>query len=649
MQSSIYGRLKRTVQKNQTPTREKVGHLQVCGICGIFELSHQNPPPVHILASMNQALVHRGPDDGGTFVQGPVALGHRRLSIIDLSSAGHQPMPSSDQNLWIVYNGEIYNYLELKTELKNLGYSFKTGTDTEVILAAYQAYGPECTSKFNGMWAFAIWDQAKQTLFCSRDRFGIKPFYYVYHRDRFVFASEIKALLKHPDISKDIDPFVAYRFLKFGQSNIGSESFYSDIRQLKPGHYLHVNQSGIFERCYWDLHSDIEQPPITIKSAAEKFEALLTDSVRLTMRSDVPIGTCLSGGLDSSALVCIAHQLNQRFPSDLYQQETFSSCFEEKKYDEREFIETVIQQTGAKKNYVFPSPAQFLQDLSLLVRAQDEPFTSLSIFAQWSVMKKVQERSVSVLLDGQGADELLAGYGYDSLFWAELLNNQDWQSLSQEIRASLNKHGLYTTAKRIVSGLLPLKFKDLKNAWPSHQLLASEFESEFTSHNFHQEKEKKYNESLKNELYFELKNRLPTLLRYEDRNSMAFSIESRVPFLDHRLVEFVFSLPDTYIIHQGWSKWIFRKAMAGILPERIRWRQDKMGFVTPQELWYKKELAPFIFEILHDRQFQQRAYWNGKKILKSYQDYIKKGDLTILSSLWRYISMELWIQEVQSN
>lgn len=619
----------------------------MCGICGIFEFIEPSPHTQHILAKMNKTLIHRGPNDTGIYIDGPIALGHRRLSILDLSPAGHQPMASHDQNFWIVYNGEIYNYRELKSELETLGYHFKTGTDTEVILAAYQAYGPDCLKKFNGMWAFAIWDQHKQILFCSRDRFGIKPFYYFHHSDCFVFASEIKALLQHPASKKNIDSFVSYRFLSMGQSNIGSESFFSDIRQLKPGHYLMINQNNVEEYCYWDLEPEFSDAPLSLQSAQEQLQTLFIDSVHLQMRSDVAIGTCLSGGIDSSAIVCIAHQLSQKYPNSMYQQATFSSCFEDKRFDEREFIELVIKQTKANKNYVFPEPEQFLEDLTQLVYTQDEPFSSLSIFAQWCVMKKAKEQGISVLLDGQGADELLAGYGYDSIYWSELLNQKnDWQLLPQEIRASLNKYGINTTIYRLGSTLFPPSFKEWKKRSETKKFISDEINQKYNKYKFFKEKKQKFKQKLKNELYNEIKNRLPSLLRYEDRNSMAFSLESRVPFLDHRLVEFIFSLPDKYIIHEGWSKWIFRKAMQGIIPENIRWRKDKMGFVTPQTEWYKHELFPFINEILNDQQFQQRPYWNGKTILKSYQKYLRYGDPTITSFLWRCISMELWLRSL---
>jgi asparagine synthase (glutamine-hydrolysing) len=620
----------------------------MCGLCGIFELTPQTPA-LKLLERMNQALQHRGPNDEGIYLDGPIGLGHRRLAILDLSVAGHQPMSSTDQNYWIVYNGEVYNYLELRTDLQQLGYKFRSESDTEVILAAYQAYGIDCLNKFNGMWSFAIWDQQRQELFCSRDRFGIKPFYYYSNSERFIFASEIKALLQHPQVPRSIDDSVCYRFLAFGQSNVGEESFFADIRQLEAGHCLIVNRDGIQKKCYWDLQETSAPFSLTPKLAIQEFKRLFVDSVHLRMRSDVPIGTCLSGGLDSSSIVCVANQLSQKSPEYLYQQETFSSCFDSKIFDERPFIDSVIEHTGAKRNYLFPEPQTFLHEVESLVSTQNEPFSSLSIFAQWSVMKKVKERGITVLLDGQGADELLAGYGHDGLFWNELLQDNQWIDLKSEIRASFSKYGVKTTLRRFGRMLASQQI----NSWnkikiKNNSFISKDFQNSFFQKFYQEKKATIFQKQLKNELYHELKYGLMPLLRYEDRNSMAFSLESRLPFLDYRLVEFSFSLPDTLIIQNGWSKWILRQAMAGILPEKIRWRQDKMGFVTPQDIWFKEELAPFIHEVLHDPNFQQRSYWNSKKIIESYQMYLKNNDPTIKIWLWRFISTELWLKWIKT-
>lgn len=575
-----------------------------------------------------------------------MALGHRRLSILDLSEAGHQPMASTDGRLWIVFNGEIYNYRELRAELKSQGFSFQTETDTEVILAAYQYYGTDCLQHFNGMWAFALWDQRLQRLFCSRDRLGIKPFYFHHNAQRFIFASEIKSILQHPDVCNRLDEAVAYRFLAFGQTNLGQTSFFADIQQLEAGHFLLVEPQGLKKKAYWRLSGEIDTQ-IAFDEATSRFKKLFQDSIRLRLRSDVPIGTCLSGGLDSSSIVCMAHDLRQADQQILYDQQTFSSCFEEPRFDERPFIDAVIAQTQAQTSFVFPDPSTLLADLQALVVAQDEPFGSLSIFAQWCVMRQARQKEVKVLLDGQGADELLAGYGHDSLFWAELLRNQSFSLLIPEIQASWRKYGPKMTLRRFGRMIFPKQVADWEKSSQRMPFLQADFQARFHSQ-VTDDLQHIYASLLKHELYGLLDLNLSSLLRYEDRNSMAFSLEARVPFLDYRLVELVFSLPDHFLIQHGWSKWLLRQAMAGVLPEKVRWRQDKMGFVTPQQIWFRKGLMPLIEEILNEPHFAQSAYWDGPAIQRAYRRFLQGQEQGLAKLLWRFISFELWQRWVQA-
>lgn len=617
----------------------------MCGIAGILHFDGQSPD-FELLKTMTDALHHRGPDNAGFYHEGTLGLGHRRLSILDLSSAGHQPMRNSRGDLWIIFNGEIYNYLELRQELQSLGYAFLSHTDTEVILAAYEYFGHECLTKFNGMWAFALWDQRKQVLFCSRDRFGIKPFYYFVNQQFFAFASEPKALLQHPLVPNTPSEAAIYTFLTTGVSNQKNFSFFQHIHQIPPGHFLWITAADFQPQPYWELSAASQAWPATPASQVkDEFLRLFEDSIRLRLRSDVAIGTCLSGGLDSSAIVCTAHKLLKEQTHTHYQQETFSSCFDNPKFDERPFIQKVLDKTGARDNFLFPSPERLRRDLHRLIYTQDEPFGSLSIFAQWCVMNRVQEQGVKVLLDGQGSDEMLAGYGYDGLFWSELFYSGQWKALYQELLAQLQNNP-QRLPRRLARMLFPQGLPFLTPSSSARNFLSPEMISTCQSQLQIQNSDQyPWNLYLKNKSYHLMSSSLLPLLRYEDRNSMAFSIEARLPFLDYRLVSFVFHLNSTQYIHQGWSKWVLRQAMEGILPEEVRWRRDKMGFVTPQELWLKEELMPLVREIMHDTRFLGRPYWLGKKIQQAYDQWIKTGDSSIQPVLWPILSTELWLRQ----
>ena len=389
----------------------------MCGIVGIWHLNKE-PVSLRLLQQMTDCIKHRGPDDEGHFVNNNLGLGSRRLSIIDLSPAGHMPMPNEDKTVWITYNGEVYNYRELSEPLKARGHQFRSKTDTEVVLHAYETYGPNCLNYFNGMWSFAIWDQNQQKLFCAIDRFGIKPFHYYFDGQIFVFGSEIKSVLLHPNVPKQVDDQTVYDYLALRHINHNDQTFFAGIKRLPPAHYLTLDTSGhVSINRWWDVDFETEPVSIDKQEAIEKFTHLFQDSVRLRLRSDVPIGTCLSGGLDSSSIVTVANQLifgdNHTIDSKLVgaQQKTFSACYDDTRFDERPFIDAVIDKTGAEKNYVFPDGYEaFWTDMSDFIWHLEEPFGSTRMYAQWSVMRLAAQRGIKVVLDGQGGDELLAGY-----------------------------------------------------------------------------------------------------------------------------------------------------------------------------------------------------------------------------------------------
>jgi asparagine synthase (glutamine-hydrolysing) len=640
----------------------------MCGIAGIYSFKG-NAKPEHI-KRMADSLRHRGPDDEGFLsvnselreaypltgseskVQGPriegfdkpvnLLLGHRRLSIIDLSAAGHQPMCNEDGSLWIIYNGEIYNYLELREELKPLGHQLKSQTDTEVVLHAYEEWGTDCLNRFNGMWAFCIWDSKKKRIFCARDRTGVKPFYYTFNGQRFVFASEIKALLALDDIAPKPNEQILADYLFSGLLDHTEETFFKDIYQLKPGEYLLIEDYKLTIKSYWDIEPK-EVHFSRDEDYAQRFRELFEDSIRLRLRSDVPIGTCLSGGLDSSSIVCLANQLmfdGQTVDPKLIgeKQKTFSSCFEDHAYDEREYIELVLGQTSAEKNYVFPKGEHLHQDLSKLVWYQDEPFGSTSIYAQWEVMKLAKERGVTVLLDGQGGDELLGGYppAFYHLLYGMVRHGRFGRFL-KEVRGFRKYHArMSETILSHWSTSRFLKWMGRRVEWAEES-----FERKF-SRNF--SRPSKFENDLDNYLYHCLRSTtLPRLLHYEDRNSTAFSIEARLPFLDFRLVEYIFNLPPEQKIKEGVTKVVLRNAMKGILPEEVRNRYDKMGFVTPEDIWFSTVLKNKIYEIIDSKSFADRGYFVIDKVKEAFDDHCR-GKMNMSSTIWRWVNTELWFR-----
>ncbi|NLD57455.1 MAG: asparagine synthase (glutamine-hydrolyzing), partial [Methanomicrobiales archaeon] len=549
----------------------------MCGIAGQFCFDGRVPDEP-LLTSMGDRLAHRGPDGSGSYIRHNAGLVHRRLAIIDLTEDGLQPMTSEDGTLWIVFNGEIYNYLELREELTEKGHHFHSQSDTEVILHAYEEWGAECLSRFNGMWGFAILDEKRNELFCARDRFGIKPFYYAVIDGSFFFASEIKALLAHPGIGLQPDDATLGTYLAWGVQDHSGRTMFDGILQLEPAHAMLVTDHGPKTPFrYWGVGVNPEiSSNGTDEATASKLRDKLVDATRIHLRSDVAVGTCLSGGIDSTTLTAIINSLirNEAPASVGERQKTFSVVFSDRRFDESRFVDEVIAATGADAYRTEPSPEKLWDDIRRLVYMQDEPFGSLSIFAQYCVMRLAKEK-VKVVLDGQGADELLGGYiAYQGSYHQGLIRSFHWLTAAREICSSLRHHGtffssavgqLHTRKRR--RGLLRIAGPEVN----------------------------RYNGSLDVVLARELMStNLPALLHYEDRNAMAFSIESRVPYLDYRFVEYVCALPLDQKIRRGVTKVALRNAIRGIVPESIRCRMDKMGFVTPEEVWMKEDLRPFV-------------------------------------------------------
>lgn len=598
----------------------------MCGIAGQF-CYNGSPPDESLLAAMSERLAHRGPDGQGTYIHGSVGLAHRRLAIIDLSEDARQPMTNEDGTLWLVYNGEIYNYPDLREELFRKGHKFRSKADSEVILHAYEEWGTACLERFNGMWAFALWDAKKEQLFCARDRFGIKPFYYTEVAGIFLFASEIKALLAHPDAGTRPDDKTLLSYLAWGMLDHSEKTMFEGIFQLRPAHALVVTRNGAQAPVrYWDVAVN---PAVFSgqddEAAASRLIGLLRDATRIHLRSDVPVGTCLSGGIDSSALTLLINGLiRDEAPESVgARQKTFSAVFDDRRFDESRYIDEVVAATGVDAYRTQPAADMVWDDMRRLLYMQDEPFGSLSIYAQYCVMRLAAER-VKVVLDGQGADELLAGYlAYQSSFIRGLIRTLHWGTAIREIIGVLRHHRTFFSDA----------LRQLFIRAGRRRLLKGKTDSV-----------SRYSGSLDRVLYRELTaSNLTALLHYEDRNSMAFSIESRVPYLDVHVAEYIAALPQDQKIRRGVSKPVLRRSVKGLIPESIRCRMDKMGFVTPEEVWMKGELRPFVLELLTSDTFHRRPYWDPDAVVKNYLAFLD-GRSAYSPELFRIVCAELWLQ-----
>jgi len=622
---------------------------------------------------MNQKIRHRGPDDEGILlintnsdrivnafgpdtdpqllnqlappentISANLGFAFRRLSILDLSPKGHQPMPSIIGNCWIVFNGEIYNYLELRAELEALGYVFNSHTDTEVILNAYLAWGVDCQQRFMGMWSFAIWDSQKKRLFCSRDRFGIKPFYYYFDGETFLFGSEVKQFLVYP-INKDINKEVIYKSLKIGAYLINSNNtFYNAIHILPHGHHLIVENGGVKIEPYYRLDpSKFASFKGTFQEAVEIYRELFQNTIRLHMRSDVEVGLTLSGGLDSTAILASAHGLTDKTIK------TFSSYFTHNpRYDERKWINVMTSSFKVNPFFYSATAEEFMQHFSEMTWHHDYPVYGSSPAVNYLLMKQIKQLGVGVVLCGQGNDELAGGYKHAFYrYYAYLLTSGKWQKFVNEFPAYLQDKSLGGTLGKISKIGASFLFKESL----LYKLEASSQENvlrtSFNDFNVFNNIEDLPTDKLSNFLYNNMMSTsVQTLLHFEDRNSMASSLESRVPFLDHKLAEFLFSLPPEFKNHKNLGKYIHRRAMEGIVPEEVITRKDKIGYLAPGEhYWMKNEMKPFVSGIFSSPDFKNRGIYNQKLILSKYNNMLagKTGDEKLL---WNILSLEIWFK-----
>jgi asparagine synthase (glutamine-hydrolysing) len=612
----------------------------MCGICGIINFNQQ-PVREASIHTMMQIMKHRGPDDEGVFIEKNVGLGFVRLSIIDLSKAGNQPMVSNDGRYMIVFNGEIYNYIEVRKELKLKNYTFKTNSDTEVLLASYMEWGEECLQRFNGMWAFVIFDRVEKRIFAARDRYGIKPFYYLKTGNYLAIASEIPPLLSLLEHKPDPNHQSIFDYLVFNRTDQTERTFFEEIRKLQHGHSLSIQltedsgqKAEVRIKNWYDLRTNLKEP----FKCPEEYKELFSSAVGLRLRSDVPVGVCLSGGLDSSSIVSIL--LKDYNKKDL---NTFSAVYEKGQFgDETEFIN---EYKPFLKNMFFTTPtAETLQaNLAGFVKAHAEPIPSTSPYAQFKVMELAKGKVV-VTLDGQGADEELAGYHYFfGFFFKDLLKHRRLGKLSIEMfHYLINHHNLYGL-KTFLYFLLPEKLKTSLRVNEKGYLNQAFVEKYQSSNSIARNL---YNSgSLHDALLDHFEYKLEHLLKWEDRNSMWFSLEARVPFLDYRLVEKTLATQGDLIIKNGMTKHILRESMKGILPEKIRMRRDKVGFGTPQDEWFKKPAwRNMVSEILNSRSFSGRGIINPSEATRTHRAHIS-GKTNASKEIWKWIHLELWYRE----
>jgi len=619
----------------------------LCGIAGIIWKDIEKPHDQALIGRMVDIMAYRGPDDRGIHLDGPVALGHRRLSIIDLSEAGHQPMKSHDGKLVIVFNGEIYNYSELREELLKSGCSFNSQSDTEVILEAYRMWGCDCVQRFNGMWAFALYDKGREMVFFSRDRFGIKPLYYVDRPDCLAFASEVKVILEaFPDERKANYP-VIHDFLPSGAFDEGPETFFENIVSLQQGHNAayDIRAKRFSPQLYYRLELDAWKERWLSDDPVETLWNLLQSSVKLHMRSDVPVGTCLSGGLDSSTIVSLMSTMTKE---PVY---TFSGLYEDRECDERKYVELVNRHINAVACPVFPEPGGDLLDMiTTITWHQDGPMVGPGLITQFHVMN-MASRHIKVILDGQGGDELFAGYlSYFEPHVADLFQSGKpgkWLKalhLLFEIKRHWGNEWVSPIVKKLFGERFRRKVKVIM-AGEIPPLVHPSLPERCSGRRIVRTRDTLFDTKLGNTLYWHLMEQsIPGLLHFEDRNSMAFSVEARVPLLDHRIVEFALALDSSYKINGSWTKWVLRKCASRILPQEVAWRRSKMGYPTPSARWFRQTAdRDLMRELLFSGSFQERELV-GREAVRYYWDQHQAGSADHSWLLLRLITLELWFR-----
>lgn len=648
----------------------------MCGFVCVYNPSGGNTSPA-TLRSMTDALTHRGPDDYGYAFAGRgrtevwrdtdpapfngagVAMGHRRLSILDLSHAGRQPFCSPDKRYWMVYNGELYNYLELRDDLVRLGYSFSTTTDTEVVLTAFREWGNRCLDRFIGMWALVIWDNKTETLFVSRDRFGIKPLFYTKAGNSWLFASEIKALLKHDAVKSIPDEGQLFRYLWSEDNPENGATFFSGVYSVQPAHILNIREGQCTEQSYWQLPEyDIESDRRSFKEKADQFLELLTDSVRIQLRSDVPVGTMLSGGLDSTSIAAtinaILRSSDHGHESVKNRHQAISCCYPGMWNDETQKIDELAELLNIEVIKLFPSTADVQDRFESVIDAVEEPFSGTMPFVQDLMMAQAKASGLTVTLNGHGPDEMFAGYParHCSFVAADYLGHGKLLKGTREVRGMRKLHNVeYSDLIYAFLRIYLPAFGRIARA--THRIREKKFFREEAFRDFGSTPAR-FRESstfgksaldrrLRREFFAEV---LPKCLTYEDRASMASSVESRVPFLDHRLVEFAFGLDDSDKINNGMTKYVIREAMKDMLPKSISSDPRKLFIESSFASWLQGPLRPLVEGTLLSEHSRVKGIVDPKHFLPLVKKVIEGHSVSewSLNLVWRTLTAEMWLR-----
>ena len=655
----------------------------MCGIAGIVSL---DGPPVlpGVLQRMNDRQAHRGPDGEGYLLawfsstgapeyrflrhtaewqggeQVRVGLAHRRLAILDLSDRGLQPMCA--RNAWIVFNGEIYNHRELRDELARDGWTFSTRTDTEVLLKSYLQWGDDCLERSQGMFAFAIWDANRRRLFCARDRLGIKPFYYATPQGHVLFASEIKSLLAYSGLPAQPDDDAVLDFLVQGNCDYGERTLFQNVRALPAAHTLTVDlgSGNVAVRRYWELTPAASRNGVSEGGRLDELHALLLDTTTRHLISDVRAGSCLSGGLDSSAVVSLIGKIRRDQPEaaealgDNFV--TFTSCWDDPALDERRYALAAARAMGATPHLVFPTATDFWDTFEKMAWHQDMPFSCLSFYAQWRVMRAAREAGVKVLLDGQGGDEVFGGYAkFRYAYLMSLLRARRLTGFARETAAMVRQGDLYVLDLRRGYRYLPAR---LRRVFGVDSLLKTALRADWnrvSSESTPATRWWRYASttsdtsngwSMMQRIQVDdlMVDTLPQLLRMEDRSSMAFSLEARVPLLDHRLVEYGVRLPDDLKFRNGWSKYAIRSVMQGMIPEEVRLRTTKLGFAAPDRRWLATDLRPQVDQLLAG-DMRAARYVDIAALRDAYaRTRHRKASTEAYLGLFRVLALEMWMR-----
>lgn len=625
----------------------------MCGICGIYHYDSRREAEDNLLDAMACSIRHRGPDDEGKLKDGSLGLYHKRLSIIDLSEAGRQPMTNEDGRYWIILNGEIYNYLELRQRLIQRGHVFKSHTDTEVILHLYEEEGSSCVRSLNGMFSLCIWDSRERTLFAARDHFGIKPFYYAIRDNTFLFASEIKALFMSGMITPEMDLSGMADYLTF-QFCLGEKTMFRGVHKLLPGHWMLVRADGsVTIRKYWDVEFQVDT-----SHTGEFFEhqllRLLEDAVRLQLTADVPVGAHLSGGLDSSTVASLAASL---LNSQIH---TFSGGFRDSgAYDETSYARLLAERANTIHHEVFPTAQDFVDILPRLIYHMDEPAAGPGLFPQYFV-SKLAGGNVKVVLGGQGGDEIFGGYTRYLVAYLE-------ECIRGGIEGTQEENKYVVTFESILENLPQLQgyqpmlrhfwkdglfdpsdlryFRLIDRSAEARQFVDPALVSGQDGYSPLEAYRGLFNEGnlgsyINRMTRFDIKTLLPALLHVEDRTSMAVSLESRVPLLDYRIVELVASIPPGIKYKGGRSKHIFRQVVQHMVPAEIYNRKDKMGFPVPLNEWYQKPpVQDFVRDSLSGLQARKNGFLDGVRV-----DTLLGSERAFGRGIWGLLSIELWMQ-----